>query len=124
MAKDFPYGVYTIPEVSTFGMNEETAREKKIDYVIGRANYADMPRGRIFGAKIGFLKLVVEKSTRRVLGVHIIGPIATELIHYGMDIVENERTVGYIVSTIFNCPTLHELYKYAAYNVFSALDVH
>jgi NAD(P) transhydrogenase len=123
IAKDFPYGVYTIPEVSTFGMNEEKAKELGIDYVIGKALYSQTPRGLIFGAKRGFLKLVVEKSSHRILGVHIIGPIATELIHYGMDVIEGGRTIGHVVSNIFNCPTLHELYKYAAYSVYKNLGI-
>ncbi|MBC2594112.1 Si-specific NAD(P)(+) transhydrogenase [Ruficoccus amylovorans] len=116
ISEQFPYGIYTIPEVSVYGMTEDEAQKKKIDYCIGRARYRDMPRGRIIGAKEGLLKLVVDRPTRKVLGVHIFGKIATELIHYGMDLVQNEDTLGRIVSRVYNTPTLHELYKYAAYN--------
>ena len=119
IASDFPYGIYTIPEVSCYGMTEERAKKEAIAYFTGRAFYEDMPRGRILGADRGFLKLVVESGTDRVLGVHIFGPIATELIHFGMELIDNKQTLGHIISTIFNCPTIHELYKYAAYNALS-----
>ena len=119
IAPDFPYGIYTIPEVSAYGMTEEQAKKEGIAYYTGRAFYEDMPRGRILGADRGFLKMVIERGTDKVLGIHIFGPIATELIHYGMELVENGKTLGHVISTIFNCPTLHELYKYAAYNALS-----
>lgn len=115
IAADFPYGVYTIPEMSTFGMSEEKAKEMHIDYVLGIAKYRQMPRGRILGADRGFLKMVVDRKNHKILGVHIIGPIATEIIHYGMDLVENDEDLNHVIGTAFNTPTLHELYKYAAY---------
>ncbi|GAB4273426.1 MAG: Si-specific NAD(P)(+) transhydrogenase [Opitutales bacterium] len=115
IAAEFPFGIYTIPEVSTYGMSEEKAKDMNINYVLGVAKYKDMPRGRILGSERGLLKLVVDKDTHRILGVHIIGPIATELIHYGMELVESERDLNHLIGTVINSPTLHELYKYAAY---------
>jgi NAD(P) transhydrogenase len=111
----FPYGIYTIPEVSVFGYTEEEAQAEGIPYVVGRARYADLPRGKIMGVREGMLKLVVEKHTRIILGVHIFGKIATELVHYGMSLVENRATLIDVVDRVYNTPTLHELYKRAAF---------
>ncbi|MDQ5956096.1 MAG: Si-specific NAD(P)(+) transhydrogenase [Candidatus Rhabdochlamydia sp.] len=112
----FPYGIYTIPEVSTIGLTTEEAEEKKILYSIGKAYYANMPRGKIMGAKTGMLKLLFHKDTLQILGVHIIGRIATEIIHYGVILVEDKKTLHHVISQVFNCPTLHDLYKDAAYD--------
>jgi NAD(P) transhydrogenase len=119
VAKQFPYGIYTIPEISTIGLTEEAAKEKGLDHVVGRADYRDVLRGLIMGAQRGFLKLVVDRPSRVILGVHIFGVHATELIHYGMEMVENRETIGRVLSTAFNFPTLHELYKYAAYKIWT-----
>ncbi|MDR2539621.1 MAG: Si-specific NAD(P)(+) transhydrogenase [Chlamydiales bacterium] len=112
----FPYGIYTIPEVSTIGLTTEEAKEKNILYATGKAYYANMPRGKIMGTKNGMLKLLFRKDTLQILGVHIVGRIATELIHYGVLLVEDKKTLHHVISQIFNCPTLHDLYKYAAYD--------
>lgn len=112
----FPYGIYTIPEVSMVGMTEGEAREKGVDVCCGISKYADMHRGRIMGVKDGFLKLVFERQTLQVLGVHIIGPLATEIIHYGLLVVQDNRNLNDLLATVFNYPTLHDLYKYAAYD--------
>jgi len=120
IAHDFPYGIYTIPEVSAYGLTEEAAQKQGIAYDVGRAFFTDMPRGRIFGVDRGFLKLVIEAGSHRIIGVHIFGPIATELIHFGMELVDNHKTLAHIMGTVFNCPTLHELYKYAAYHAASS----
>ncbi|MBS0615345.1 MAG: Si-specific NAD(P)(+) transhydrogenase [Verrucomicrobia bacterium] len=119
-----PLGVYTVPEVSMVGMTEEEAREVPIDYMVGRARYADMARGRIMGAKSGFLKLVFDKSTLTVLGVHIIGNIAVELIHYGVMLIKDRKNLYDVIGEPFNFPTLHDLYKYAAYDGLSVLAGH
>lgn len=116
LAARFPFGIYTIPEVSMFGMTEETARGEGVRYCIGKARYADMVRGKIMGVEAGFLKLVFRRSDNVILGVHVIGPIATELVHYGMTLVEEGRTLDHLIATVFNFPTLHDLYKYAAYD--------
>lgn len=120
----FPYGIYTIPEVSMVGLTEEAANEEKRAICIGKARYADMPRGQILGAKSGMLKLVFAKENMQILGVHIIGHIASEMIHYGMALVENKKTLHDVIGQVFNFPTLHELYKYASYDGLSNYTGH
>lgn len=116
VSKDFPYGIYTVPEVSMVGLTEHDAKEKGLDVCTGVARYADMHRGRIMGAEDGFLKLVFDRQTLRILGVHIIGAAATEIIHYGLLLVQEKKDLQAIITQIFNYPTLHDLYKYAAYD--------
>jgi NAD(P) transhydrogenase len=118
VAKRFPFGIYTVPEVSSVGLTEEEARAQGVDHVVGRAFYKDIPRGLIMGAQHGLLKLIVNRESRVILGVHVVGQQATELVHYGMELVENEETLEHVLGTVFNFPTLHELYKYAAYDVW------
>jgi NAD(P) transhydrogenase len=115
----FPYGIYTIPEVSFVGKKESDMEEGAIT---GKAFYSSMPRGKILGLKEGFLKLIVEKNTLRITGCHIIGYNATELIHFGCLLVQNQKTVWDVVGQVFNFPTLHDLYKYAAYDALSQID--
>jgi len=116
VTRTFPYGIYTIPEASMVGMTEHEAREKGVDICTGISRYADMHRGRIMGITDGFLKLVFDRQTLQVLGVHIIGPLATEIIHYGLLLVQDNRSLNDLLATVFNYPTLHDLYKYAAYD--------
>jgi len=120
----FPYGIYTIPEVSMVGLSEEEAKEKGINYCTGKARYSDMARGKIMGAKGGILKLVFDRESQKVLGVHAIGHIATEIIHFGLLLVEDEKSLFDVIGTVFNFPTLHDLYKYAAYDGLSNLTGH
>jgi NAD(P) transhydrogenase len=120
----FPYGIYTVPEISMVGMTEEEAKEKKIAYCTGKARYADMDRGRIMGAKAGFLKLVFTTPDLKIVGVHVIGNIACEIIHYGMALVENQKTLYDVIGQVFNYPTLHDLYKYAAYDGLGSFSGH
>lgn len=117
----FPYGIYTIPEVSMVGISEKEAKDKGIDYLTGKAKYKDMARGKILGTQDGFLKIVFDRKSLLVLGVHIIGNIATEIIHYGMTLVENKKTLDDVISVVFNYPTLHDLYKYAAFDGLGAV---
>jgi NAD(P) transhydrogenase len=116
IADQYPLGMYTVPEVSMIGLTEEEALDQNIDVCAGRARYSDLTRGRIMGVKQGFLKLVFDRVDNTILGVHIIGPIATELIHFGMVLVESKKPIEYCISIAINSPTLHELYKYAAYD--------
>lgn len=120
----FPYGIYTIPEISMVGMTEEEAISSHLGYCIGKANYADMARGQIMGSKHGFLKILFTKDDLKIRGVHIIGPIASEIIHYGLELVESRRTLYDVIGRVFNFPTLHDLYKYAAYDGLSNLSGH
>lgn len=120
----FPYGIYTVPEVSMVGLSEEEAKKQGHDICTGKAYYKDMARGKILGCEEGFLKLVFETKQMSILGVHIIGINATEIIHYGLSLVENHKDLNYIISVAFNYPTLHDLYKYAAYDGLGNLSGH
>ncbi|HEY1957653.1 MAG TPA: Si-specific NAD(P)(+) transhydrogenase [Polyangiaceae bacterium] len=111
-----PYGVYTIPEVSCVGFSEEQAREKKIDYVVGRALYADNARGKIVGDQDGMVKLLFDKSNRKLLGCHCIGDRASELVHIGQAVIALGGGVETLIDMVFNYPTLAETFKYAAYD--------
>lgn len=121
VSKDLPYGIYTIPEISTIGVTEEEAKEKNISYGIGLAQHAKMPRGEILGSKHGMLKLVFRKEDLVIIGVHIIGPQATELIHHGLGLIQGKRNLHEVIGMVYNFPTLHELYKYAAYDGLGAV---
>lgn len=121
LAPVFPYGLYTIPEAATVGLTEEEAREKGHDVELGRAHYRDNARGQIVNDPEGLLKLVVDAETRRLLGVHILGERATELVHVGQAVMAHDGTIDYFIDTVFNYPTLGELYKYAAYDVLGRL---
>jgi len=115
--KVFPYGMYTVPEVSMVGISEQDAKTKEIKYNTGISRVKGIARGKIQGSPDeGFLKLVFENESKKILGVHIIGRFATELIHYGMTLVQDGKTLDHVISTVFNYPTYHELYKYAAYD--------
>jgi NAD(P) transhydrogenase len=120
----FPYGIYTVPEVSMVGITEEEAVKRNLNCCIGKARYDDMPRGKILGTKSGFLKLIFSRDELRILGVHVIGHLATELIHYGVLLIEEKKTLHDVIGQVFNFPTLHELYKYAGYDGLSNFTGH
>lgn len=117
-----PYGIYTIPEVSCVGETEESCRARTIDYVVGRAMYADNARGLIQGDLEGMTKLVVHRGTRRVIGVHVIGERASELVHIGQAVMHLGGRLDAFIEMVFNYPTLAESYKYAAYDALGALN--
>ena len=119
IANVYPFGIYTVPEISQVGLSEQEAQKQKITYVVGRARYKDMPRGKIMGAQYGFLKILFSLPDLKVIGVSLIGHIATELIHYGMELTHHQTLLNDIIGRVFNSPTLHELYKYAAYDALS-----
>ena len=116
-----PYGIYTIPSVSMVGQTEEQVKESGRAYVVGRASYGDQDRGRLIGDATGMLKLVCDAATREVLGVHIVGETAEELIHIGQACMHFHGTIEYFLRTVFNFPTLAALYKAAAYDVLVRL---
>ncbi len=116
-----PYGVYTIPEVSCVGFSEEQAKEKGIDYVVGRAFYRDNARGKIIGDKDGVIKLLFDKADRKLVGCHCIGDRASELVHIGQAVITLGGTVDTFIEMVFNYPTLAELFKYAAYDALAGL---
>ena len=124
LPKVFPYGIYTIPEVSMVGITEEEAKESGMDYLTGRAHHQNIPRGRIMGVQTGMLKIIVSKDDMVIRGVHIMGRLASEMIHYGLAIVQSEKTVNEVIATVFNYPTLHDLYKYACYDALGNLCGH
>jgi NAD(P) transhydrogenase len=117
-----PYGIYTIPEVSAVGETEVTCREKGISFVVGTARYAENARGKIAGDTEGVLKLIVERGTRRLIGVHVIGERATELVHIGQAVVHLGGSVDAFIEMVFNFPSLAEAYKYAAYECLARLS--
>lgn len=116
-----PYGIYTIPEISCVGETEESAKKKGLDVVAGRALFAENARGLITGDVEGMTKLVVERGSRKILGVHVIGERASELVHIGQTAMAAGATVDVFIEMVFNYPTLAESYKYAAYQVLGQL---
>lgn len=116
-----PFGIYTIPEVSCIGHSEEEAKEKGLDVVVGRAYYRDNARGKIVGDKDGVIKLVVEKGSRKVVGCHVIGERASELVHVAQAVMLLGGTVDVFIEMVFNYPTLGEMFKYAAYDALGAI---
>jgi NAD(P) transhydrogenase len=111
-----PFGIYTIPECSMAGETEEGLLEKSVPFVAGRARYSQNARGQITGDCTGFLKLLFHKEDMRLLGVHIIGEQATELVHVGLMSLSTASTADVFINSCYNYPTLTELYKYAAYD--------
>ena len=109
-----PYGIYTIPEISMVGRNEEELTRDGVPYEIGVARYREIARGQIIGDTIGMLKLLFHSETRELLGVHAIGEGATELVHIGQAVMAHGGKLDYFVNTVFNYPTLAECYKVAA----------
>ena len=124
VASMLPMGIYTIPEISAAGESEESCREKKINYAVGRARYANNTRGHIIGDTAGLLKLIFAADDKKLLGVQIIGESATELIHTGLVALDNGRTIDEFIEQVFNYPTLSEMYKYAAYDGLGNLSGH
>jgi NAD(P) transhydrogenase len=124
VASMLPLGIYTIPEISSVGETEESCKEKKIDYCVGRALYANNARGHITGDTAGMLKLVFRRADKKLLGVSIIGESATELIHIGAVVLDHNRTIDEFIEQVFNYPTLSETYKYAAYEGLGNLTGH
>lgn len=121
MLTNLPYGIYTIPEVSCVGETEQSCVEKNLDYVVGRAFYKDNARGQITGDLEGMTKLVVHGRTRQVIGVHVIGERASELVHIGQAVMQLGGKVDTFIEMVFNYPTLSESFKYAAYAALGEL---
>lgn len=117
----FPYGIYAVPEISTVGMNEQEVREKGIAYECGIARFRETSRGHIMGLNSGLMKMIFSLKTRRLLGVHIIGEGATELIHIGQAVLNLKGTLDYFIENTFNYPTLAEAYKIAALDAWNRM---
>ena len=117
----FPYGIYAVPEISTVGLSEEQVRAKGITYECGIARFRETSRGHIMGVAAGFLKLIFDVTTRRLLGAHIVGEGATELIHIGQAVINLHGTVDFFVENTFNYPTLAEAYKVAGLDAWNRM---
>lgn len=121
ISNNLPYGMYSIPEVAMVGLTEAMMQQQSPNYNVGVAYYSDTSRGKFLGTE-GLVKLVFSKSDQIIRGVHIVGALATELIHYGVTLVREKKTLQFLISEAFNYPTLHEAYKYAAYDGLGALS--
>ena len=109
-----PIGIYAIPEISFVGRTEEELSADGVPYETGISRYRELARGQIIGDSYGMLKLLVDPETRRLLGVHVFGTGATEIVHLGQAVIAFDGTVDYLVEAVFNYPTLAEAYKVAA----------
>jgi NAD(P) transhydrogenase len=116
-----PFGIYTIPEISMVGATERELTEDGVDYVSGTALFSEVARGQISGDNYGMLKLLFHRETLKLLGVHIIGERASELIHIGQAVMNFGGTIDYFRETVFNFPTLSDAYKQAALSGFNRL---
>ncbi len=117
----FPYGIYAVPEISTVGLTEEGARQKGIPFEVGIARFRETSRGHIMGLQSGMMKMLFSLADRRLLGVHILGEGATELIHIGQAVMNLGGGLDYFVENTFNYPTLAEAYKIAALDAFNRM---
>ena len=122
VAPILPTGIYTIPEASMAGETEDSLKSKGVDYVVGRARYMDNPRGQIVGDENGLLKLIFAREDMRLLGVHVVGEQATELVHIGLVAMMSGSGAELFSRTCFNYPTLGDLYKYATYEAILKRD--
>ncbi len=115
----FPYGIYSVPEISTVGMSEEEVQRRGIPYECGIARFRETSRGHIMGVQSGMMKLIFSRKTRRLLGAHIIGEGATELVHIGQAVLNLKGTIDYFMENTFNYPTLAEAYKVASLDAWN-----
>jgi len=121
MSEHFPYGIYTIPEISTVGKTEEELTDAGIPYEVGKASYQEVSRGNILGDTTGFLKILFHLETGELLGIAIIGEGASELVHIGQAVMGLHGSIDYFVNNVFNYPTLAECYKNAAFDGLNRL---
>ncbi len=122
VAPILPYAIYTIPEVATVGMNEDDCHKKGVPFAVGRAFYRDNARGEIIGDLKGLIKLVFDPESLNLLGVHIVGESASEMLHIGMMVMQFGGTINAFIDCVFNFPTLSEAYKYAAYDGLGSIN--
>jgi len=120
----FPYGIYAVPEISTVGLSERELKEQGIPYECGIARFRETSRGHIMGLQRGMLKMLFHIETRKLLGVHIVGEGATELIHIGQAVLVLGGELSYFIDNVFNYPTLAEAYKIAALDAWNRLSLH
>jgi NAD(P) transhydrogenase len=122
LAPLLPAGIYTIPEISQVGMTEQDCQKAGIPYVVGTEKYGRHGRGQIIGDTEGMIKLIFNSMTGKLLGVHVIGEIASELVHIGMACLQYDGDIDFFIHTVFNYPTLSDVYKYAAYDALGKLN--
>jgi NAD(P) transhydrogenase len=122
MSELLPFGIYSIPEISYVGRHEEELTEAACPYEVGISRYRELARGQILGDSYGMLKLLVALDDRKLLGVHVLGTNATEVVHIGQAVMGNGGTVDYLVDAVFNYPTLAESYKVAALDAMNKLQ--
>ncbi|MEU4514840.1 Si-specific NAD(P)(+) transhydrogenase [Nonomuraea wenchangensis] len=123
LAELTPIGIYTIPEISFVGKSEDELTREKVPFEVGVSRYRELARGQIIGDSYGMLKLLVSSEDRRLLGVHVFGTGATELVHIGQTVMGCGGTVDYLVNAVFNYPTLAESYKVAALDAMNKMRV-
>jgi NAD(P) transhydrogenase len=121
--RHMPYGLFTIPEISMVGKNEEELTAERVPYEVGVARYSEIARGQINGDRTGLLKLLFHRETRKLLGVHVIGEAATEIVHIGQTVMGFDGTIDYFRDTVFNYPTMAECYKVAALDGLNKLSL-
>ena len=117
-----PIGIYTIPEISYVGKTEEELTAAAIPYEIGVSRYRELARGQIVGDSHGMLKLLVSSEDSTLLGVHVFGTGATELVHIGQMLMATGGTIDHLVDAVFNYPTLAESYKVAALDAMNRVN--
>jgi NAD(P) transhydrogenase len=122
MSELLPFGIYTIPEISYVGRTEEELTDAAVPYEVGISRYRELARGHILGDAHGLLKLLVSREDHTILGVHILGTNATELVHIGQTVMGLSGTIEYLIDTVFNYPTLAESYKVAALDARNRLS--
>jgi NAD(P) transhydrogenase len=122
LAPILPAGIYTIPEISQVGKTEEDCIREKIPYVVGKDVYGNHGRGQIIGDTEGMVKMLFEVPSGKLLGVHVIGEIASELVHIGLACLTFQGDIDFFIHTVFNYPTLGDVYKYAAYSALGKLN--
>jgi NAD(P) transhydrogenase len=124
LIRDIPTGIYTIPEISSVGRSEQELTAAKIPYEVGRAQFKHLARAQIVGTEVGSLKILFHIETKEILGIHVFGERAAEIIHIGQAIMEQSEggnTIEYFVNTTFNYPTMAEAYRVAALNGLNRL---
>ncbi len=122
MSSVLPLAVYAIPEISQVGITEDECMAKQIPYLVGRAYYENNPRGQIIGDMSGMIKLIFSPTDKKLLGAHIIGEQASELIHLAAHVMIANGTIDAFIQSVYNYPTLGDSYKYAAYDGLGNLE--
>jgi NAD(P) transhydrogenase len=119
-----PYGLFTVPEISSIGKSEQQLTAEHAPYEVGLARFSEIARGQIVGDETGLLKILFHRETRQLLGVHVIGEAATEIIHIGQAVMAFGGTLDYFRDTVFNYPTMAEAFKVAALDGLNKLTAY